>query len=623
MNKLIRVLKRSKILLPVFIVSMFLGLFLFFYIPIVSQESMIQNIVKHSKESVERLQIQREYYVSSVVGDVKKYAPNLSFDYNHEGIDSKLPFPTTIVHNLSALYSQRGDVKFALYSEYPFLNRKDRVLTPFQKKAIKEVEKSQDGVYYEQDIIDGKEVIRVAVADYMVLPACVECHNTHKLKDWDFKWKLGDKRGVLEVITPIDSAVENILDARNKIVIASLGLMFFLVIYYAFILIRREDELFNENEILNEDLNDIFEDFDKNVIASKTDLKGKITYASKKFCEVSGYTHKELIGENHNIVRHPDVKKEIFEDMWKTIEEDKLYKGEIKNRKKNGEHYWVYAVISPLYNKERKKIGYSAVRQDITDKKKIIELNNTLKEDVNREVNKNRQKDQQLMQQSRLAQMGEMISMIAHQWRQPLAAIGATSAAINLKARLNKLDREIALEYSSEISEYSKHLSETIDDFRDFFKINKQLQKTTFKELIEGVLGIVRFSIIDNNIEIVTSFNDRNSFNTYPNEIKQVLLNLIINAQEALVERSIEKPQIILKTDNEKLSVIDNGGGIDEDIMEKIFDPYFSTKKKKDGTGLGLYMSKIIIEEHCGGKLDVSNTQDGVMFTIKLGAIDG
>jgi len=623
MNKLIRVLKRSKILLPVFIVSMFLGLFLFFYIPIVSQESMIQNIVKHSKESVERLQIQREYYVSSVVGDVKKYAPNLSFDYNHEGIDSKLPFPTTIVHNLSALYSQRGDVKFALYSEYPFLNRKDRVLTPFQKEAVLEVEKSEDGVYYKKDIVDGKGVVRVAIADYMVLPACVTCHNTHKLKDWDFEWKLGDKRGVLEVITPIDSAVENILDARNKIVIASLGLMFFLVIYYAFILIRREDELFNENEILNEDLNDIFEDFDKNVIASKTDLKGKITYASKKFCEVSGYTHKELIGENHNIVRHPDVKKEIFEDMWKTIEEDKLYKGEIKNRKKNGEHYWVYAVISPLYNKERKKIGYSAVRQDITDKKKIIELNNTLKEDVTREVNKNRQKDQQLMQQSRLAQMGEMISMIAHQWRQPLAAIGATSAAINLKARLNKLDREIALEYSSEISEYSKHLSETIDDFRDFFKINKQLQKTTFKELIEGVLGIVRFSIIDNNIEIVTSFNDRNSFNTYPNEIKQVLLNLIINAQEALVERSIEKPQIILKTDNEKLSVIDNGGGIDEDIMEKIFDPYFSTKKKKDGTGLGLYMSKIIIEEHCGGKLDVSNTQDGVMFTIKLGAIDG
>lgn len=124
MNKVLKVLKRSEILLPVFIVSIFLGLFLFFYISIESEKTMIRHIVKHSKQSVQRLQIQREYYVSSVVGDVKKYAPNLSFDYDHEGINAKLPFPTTTIHNLTELYSKKSDIKFALYSEYPFKNRK-------------------------------------------------------------------------------------------------------------------------------------------------------------------------------------------------------------------------------------------------------------------------------------------------------------------------------------------------------------------------------------------------------------------------------------------------------------------------------------------------------------------
>jgi len=173
------------------------------YTEYVMEKNTINNIVKSSQEDVKRLQMVREYYTKFVVGDVKKNTKEIGFSFDHKA-NNVLPFPTTVIHDLTKMYSSRSDVKIELYSEYPFLNRKNRVLTPFQKEAIAMVEKNDDGVYYKKDVINGKKVLRVAVADYMLLPACVNCHNSHKLKNWpDNKWKLGDKRGILEIITPI------------------------------------------------------------------------------------------------------------------------------------------------------------------------------------------------------------------------------------------------------------------------------------------------------------------------------------------------------------------------------------------------------------------------------------
>ncbi|RLA73075.1 MAG: hypothetical protein DRG78_23005 [Epsilonproteobacteria bacterium] len=232
--------------------------------------------------------------------------------------------------------------------------------------------------------------------------------------------------------------------------------------------------------------------------------------------------------------------------------------------------------------------------------------------------NEQKKKEEQMIQQSRLAQMGEMISMIAHQWRQPLAAISSTSAAINLKTKLNKLDKDSAIRLSDKISDYSQHLSLTIDDFREFFKTNKEKTNTTYNEMIKSVLGIIEISIENKNINLIKQLNSKNTLNTYPNELKQVILNLIKNAEDILIEKNIDNPTITIETKDNILSISDNGGGIPKDIIDKIFDPYFSTKTKKDGTGLGLYMSKTIIEEHCGGKLTVLNDKDGALFTIEL-----
>ncbi len=252
----------------------------------------------------------------------------------------------------------------------------------------------------------------------------------------------------------------------------------------------------------------------------------------------------------------------------------------------------------------------------------LEEVNASLASRVAQEVSKNREKDKQIMQQSRLAQMGEMISMIAHQWRQPLAAISSSSTAINLKSKLNKLDKETTIELSDNIINYSKHLSDTINDFRDFFRPNKEKLETSYDELIKSVLMIIEMSITNKNIKLIQELESHESFNTYPNELKQVILNLIKNAEDVLVENNIKNPYIKIKTylQNNRyiLEVSDNGGGIEDAIMKQIFDPYFSTKTKKDGTGLGLYLSKTIIEKHCGGKLSVCNSSDGAVFKIEL-----
>ncbi|SFV75433.1 histidine kinase [hydrothermal vent metagenome] len=237
---------------------------------------------------------------------------------------------------------------------------------------------------------------------------------------------------------------------------------------------------------------------------------------------------------------------------------------------------------------------------------------------IEEEVAKNREKDKQMLQQSRLAQMGEMIGMIAHQWRQPLSAISSASIAINMKAQMDMLDSKSAIELAEKISEFTQYLSKTIDDFREFYKDKKEKQDVTYKELIDSTLNIVEVSLKNKNIKLVIEMQSEITFHTYANELKQVLLNLIKNAEDALLEKGVESPCIKIITQENRLIVSDNGGGIPEDIIDKIFDPYFSTKKNLNGTGLGLYMSKTIIEEHCEGKLSVHNGEDGAVFVVEL-----
>jgi PAS domain S-box-containing protein len=354
---------------------------------------------------------------------------------------------------------------------------------------------------------------------------------------------------------------------------------------------------------------------DKYIISSVTDLKGIIIDVSQAFCNISGYSKDELIGKNHNIIRHPDMPKRAFKELWQTIKSGNAWSGKVKNLKKDGGFYWVFANIEPLYNAKGEIDSYISIRLDITENELL-----TLK--ILEEEKKNIIQEKLMQQQHRLAQMGEMISMIAHQWRQPLSAITAAAGSLSIKAKREKLDTDTAIKITSKIEKFSIHLSKTIDDFRDFFKTNKKKSVTNYKNLLDGVLLIIEDSLSINNIKFIQNINSIKEFDTYENEVKQVLLNLMKNSEDALLENSIQEPWIKVEIDKNVLTVEDNAGGIKEEIMDKIFEPYFSTKLQKDGTGLGLYMSKLIIENHCAGKLSVQNSKSGAIFKIVLGDDD-
>jgi hypothetical protein len=238
------------------------------------------------------------------------------------------------------------------------------------------------------------------------------------------------------------------------------------------------------------------------------------------------------------------------------------------------------------------------------------------------EIKSNKLKDKQLLQQSRLAQMGEMIAMIAHQWRQPLSAISSASLVLRMKAEIGDVPKDDIIRKTDAISEYAQHLSATIDDFRDFFKPTKEKREIDFCTLIKSALQIIGTSLSNHSIEVSQELNCKSSFVSYPNELKQVILNLIKNSEDIILEKEIENPVISISTyrdkDNRILEIRDNAGGVPEEIIETIFDPYFSTKNNKNGTGLGLYMSKTIVEEHCNGVLSVHNDDKGAVFTISL-----
>jgi len=350
---------------------------------------------------------------------------------------------------------------------------------------------------------------------------------------------------------------------------------------------------------------------EKYIISSTTDTRGIITDVSQAFSDISGYTKEELIGKPHNIVRHPDMPAEAFREMWKELKSGRNWKGKVKNRKKDGGFYWVFANIEPLYNTRGQINAYIAVRLDITESE-------LLNEAILEKEQHYRTQQELMHQQHRMAQMGEMLSMIAHQWRQPLAAITSAAGSIQLKARLGKLDTETARDTSEKIQTFSLHLSSTIDDFRNFFKSNKSRTETNYLKITESVRMIIDSSLEQHDIRWQEEVKRVQALWTYENEVKQVVLNLLKNAEDVLVDKKIEHPQIKVRIDGNRLEVEDNGGGIPDTILDQIFDPYFSTKSEKNGTGLGLYMSKLIIEDHCGGTLRVTNTDKGACFAIEL-----
>ena len=333
-------------------------------------------------------------------------------------------------------------------------------------------------------------------------------------------------------------------------------------------------------------------------------------YVNKSFKNMTGYSEKELYNKSC---------------LDLTLEEDKELTKEIMLEAKTKGFYLEYR--KPCLVNHDKMIEVTMDLAMMPDNHSYL----IVARDVTQENQLHKEKllqNQKLLQQSRLAQMGEMISMIAHQWRQPLAAISTTSVNLQMKIELESFDfsSKEGIKEASEyfhvrlenINDFVHNLTTTIDDFRNFYKPNKQLVRIKLHTVIQKALSIIRPSLVNDNIELIEEYNDKEEIQIYDSEIMHVVLNIVKNSQDNFKDKKKKRAYIKITSSEKKVTIEDNGGGINSAVIEKIFDPYFSTKDEKNGTGLGLYMSRTIIEEHHKGILSVQNTDDGVCFSIKL-----
>ncbi|WP_417325380.1 ATP-binding protein [Halarcobacter sp.] len=258
----------------------------------------------------------------------------------------------------------------------------------------------------------------------------------------------------------------------------------------------------------------------------------------------------------------------------------------------------------------------------IKDNKRVI-ISNAL------DVTQVRSKEKLLMQQSKMAAMGEVLENIAHQWRQPLSTISSASTGIKLQHELGVLKDEMFFESLDIINNSSQFLSKTIDDFRSFFKPDQEKQYFNFDDVFEKVKMIINSKFKTEEIELIKTSDETEVLN-YSNALIQVLINIFNNSKDAFIENNIDKRVIFIDAYKEKDNLIikikDNAGGISKDIIDKVFEPYFTTKHKTHGTGIGLYMCEEIVTKHMQGKIEVQNEEftfekniyKGTLFTIEL-----
>ena len=234
-----------------------------------------------------------------------------------------------------------------------------------------------------------------------------------------------------------------------------------------------------------------------------------------------------------------------------------------------------------------------------------------------------REKEQMLIQQSRQAAMGEMIGNIAHQWRQPLNTLGLFTQRLGFFYGQPIFNQEFLDTSVAKSMEIIQHMSKTIDDFRNFFKPDKAKGDFNVSAAIKNTLSLLEGNFQNPSIHIEIIENDHPVINGYQNEFTQVLLNILTNARDAIIEREINDARVIITICSEDdcavVTIADNAGGIPEEIINKVFDPYFTTKGPQLGTGVGLFMSKTIIEKNMGGRLAVRNTATGAEFRIEVG----
>ncbi len=338
------------------------------------------------------------------------------------------------------------------------------------------------------------------------------------------------------------------------------------------------------------------------------DTESRYMGCNKRFSELAGIPANEIIGKSDH-----DIFDKKYADLFRSMDKKMFESSQPQLNREwitypDGHSAYFLTLKSPLLNSRGELLGLVGISHDIT---KEHEMTEELKA-----------KNSMLIHQSRFAAMGEMIGNIAHQWRQPLNALGLLLQNIEIAYQHGDLDDAYLDRSVKKGTRLTVQMSQTIDDFRNFFRPNKIAEMFNIHDSVHKAIELIRPSLVNDEIAITFTGDQTLQVMGFPSEFSQVILNLLTNAKDELIERSIPHKNIYIRLHQDKeaihIEIEDNAGGIRDEVIEKVFDPYFSTKEEGKGTGIGLYMSKTIIENNMKGRLIVTNTSQGACFSIIL-----
>ena len=392
-----------------------------------------------------------------------------------------------------------------------------------------------------------------------------------------------------------------------------------------------------------------------NTIADPIIVKDKVhrlVMVNDALCALAGRSREEMIGGNDYNFFPKDqsdvfwkIDEIVFETEQESINEEEITDAQGQKhvflakkslyRDLKGDKY-VVGVIRDISDLKLKELELRTLNEELESRvvartselsflnSELLKLNETLEQRVEEEVTKNRAKDIMLVRQNRQAVLGEILDHIAHQWKQPLSSISLIIQDLELTVCDGELTNEYLNETIGKIMALLDHMAQTIDVFRDFYRPEKQKTVFRLKDSIDMAVGFITPALRMHAIAVELDVDPALVALGYPKEYGQVLLNLLSNARNALAERKIEAPRLKLKAFAEGgkavVTVTDNAGGIPETNLNRIFEPYFTTRKAAGGTGVGLYMSKNIIEKSMAGTLSAANIDGGAQFRIEIPA---
>jgi PAS domain S-box-containing protein len=362
----------------------------------------------------------------------------------------------------------------------------------------------------------------------------------------------------------------------------------------------------------------------------QTTFEGRILGVNEFACRSLGYTSDELCAMKITDI-DPAITDEKLLEIKRMLDASGSVTHETVHRRKDGSVFPVEITANYVeFQGKSYTVSFvkdisvrKSVEEQLREQKKQLEIMNiTLERRVEEEVAKNREKDIMLIQQNRQAALGEMLDHIAHQWKQPINTISLIVQDIGESFLQDELSKEYVYETVEKILDIIEHMAQTIEIFRDFYKVEKEKTVFRIKESIDKALIFIEPALRFHAIAVELEADPELSAIGYPKEFAQVLLNILVNARDACMESGTVKPRVKINAFAEENSAVvtitDNAGGIPDDIIGKVFDLYFTTKGASGGTGIGLHMSKNIIEKNMGGSLSAANVRDGAQFRIEL-----